>query len=415
MNTQRFLAAAILAAGVIPSPSSAQVGSYTLTDFSSYGSYLSLTDINNAGDLIGQMLVTLEGPPGDPDPYVESHGFLLSHGQLTELPPFGLPQHPEGGVDPSDSRWNYFAYSGAHSLNQQGQVVGQADDWGTVYGRAITGRQGFVYQNGQFTKLGDFNPAGMNQQGQIAGTVGVFIFHGGFYDTRVASVYSNGQLTPLGSLGISSVAHGINDQGHVTGSSVLSHGMGPDEVEHAFLHDGTTLTDLGTLGGFFSEGLAINNADQITGSSTKGDGSSHPFLYTDGQLIDLGLLDGTLEGSGLDINAQGQVVGYSGDRAFLYSNGQLQNLNDLLDPATAGEWVLSSAIGINDQGIIIGQGLHNGIRSAFMLTPVPEPQVVALLGGGLLVLGFLGRRQARAQPDDGDRATSRAKAWYAAD
>ncbi|MGH6646381.1 hypothetical protein [Aquabacterium sp.] len=414
MNTQRVLAAAILAGSAVLAPSVARAGPYTLTDFSAHGSHLSLTDINNAGDLVGQMLITLAGPPGDPDPYVEYHGFVLSHGQLTELAPFGLPQHPEGGVDPSDSVWNYFAYSGAHGLDQQGQVVGQADDWGTVYGRAVTGRQGFVYQNGQFTKLGDFNPAGINRQGKIAGTVGVNIFHGGFYDTRVATVYSNGQFTSLGSLGISSVAHGINDQGHVTGSSVLSHGMGPDEVEHAFLHDGTTLTDLGTLGGFFSEGLAINNAAQVTGSSTTGDGASHPFLYTDGQLIDLGLLAGTSEGSGLDINALGQVVGYSGDRAFLYSNEQLQDLNDLLDPATAGEWALSSAVGINDRGIIIGYGLHNGIRSAFMLTPVPEPQLVALLGSGLLVLALLTRRQAGAQPDDDGRATSRAKAWYAA-
>ncbi len=39
----------------------------------------------------------------------------------------------------------------------------------------------------------------------------------------------------------------------------------PIGTEHAFLWDGTTLQDLGTLGGTFSQGNAINASGQVTG------------------------------------------------------------------------------------------------------------------------------------------------------
>jgi probable HAF family extracellular repeat protein len=53
-----------------------------------------------------------------------------------------------------------------------------------------------------------------------------------------------------------------------------------DGAEHAFLWDGTTLQDLGALGGPFSQGLAINDAGQVTGVSLTADGSFHAFRVT---------------------------------------------------------------------------------------------------------------------------------------
>ena len=42
---------------------------------------------------------------------------------------------------------------------------------------------------------------------------------------------------------------------------------------HAFLWDGTTMLDFGTLGGAYSHGFAINASGQVTGFSSTADGS----------------------------------------------------------------------------------------------------------------------------------------------
>jgi probable HAF family extracellular repeat protein len=53
-----------------------------------------------------------------------------------------------------------------------------------------------------------------------------------------------------------------------------------------------SVTDLGDLGGPYSYGWAINNAGQVTGWSftATSDSVSHAFLYSNGQMTDLGAL-----------------------------------------------------------------------------------------------------------------------------
>ncbi len=70
------------------------------------------------------------------------------------------------------------------------------------------------------------------------------------------------------------------------------------------------------------------------------------------------------------INNTGQIVGLASSstglalesRAFLYSGGQMLDLN-MLVPANSG-WVLLSASSINDAGQIVGTGLYEGQNRA---------------------------------------------------
>jgi probable HAF family extracellular repeat protein len=84
------------------------------------------------------------------------------------------------------------------------------------------------------------------------------------------------------------------------------------------------------------------------------------------------VLDGFTRSWANALNNQGAVVGNCdrGDerfRAFVHRDGRLHDLTALL-PANAG-WTLERANDINARGQIVGYGLHNGVRRAFLLTP----------------------------------------------
>jgi probable HAF family extracellular repeat protein len=127
--------------------------------------------------------------------------------------------------------------------------------------------------------------------------------------------------------------------------------------------DGTTPTT-------FSSAFGINNAGTVTGGSgsyTPGlkleTYTQHPFAYRNGDMRDLGAVNGTNHAIGRDINNRGQVVGEAGDvdvndlRAFLYSNGTMTDLGTLGGPR-------SYAQGINDRGQIVGWSNNDQGRSS---------------------------------------------------
>ena len=159
-----------------------------------------------------------------------------------------------------------------------------------------------------------------------------------------------------------SYGYGINRSNHVTGLATFPR----DPVtrlypSHAFLYDGVSMLDLGTLGGDSSVGYGINSVDQIAGSSQIPGGEWRAALYTAGVWSDLGTLGATNAGLRA-INEKGEATGYSilsGDRrALVYAENTLRDLNDLI-PAGSG-WVLIDGYGINDQGQITGEGSIGG-------------------------------------------------------
>ena len=154
------------------------------------------------------------------------------------------------------------------------------------------------------------------------------------------------------------------DGGYVVGSSQLSNG---DWRAFLCVDDGTpTMVNLGTLGGTFSWGEAVNSSGQVAGWSKTSSGDGHAFLYSGGSMTDLGTLGGS-DSSAEGISASGVVVGYSltsgsDYHAFSYSGGSMTDLGTL-----GGTY--SFAYAIDDSGGIAGTStLSTGEERAFRYT-----------------------------------------------
>ncbi|HXE52699.1 MAG TPA: DUF3466 family protein, partial [Tepidisphaeraceae bacterium] len=225
----------------------------------------------------------------------------------------------------------------ATGINASGQVVGYSS-------AASDGRNHpFIYSNGTMRDLNpggaDSQASGINDSGQIVGKNGD------------AFLYSGGIMQSIGNLpgGNTSFAYAINNSGQVAGDSLTS----DPSITHAFLYSNGQMQDLGTLGGSQSNAFALNNVGQIVGQAYNSDGVSHAFLWSNGQMQDLGALWNRAASAAKGINDSGQVVGYGyfwglqPRHAFLYSNGKMTDLQTL-----GGE--SSAALAINNQGQIVG-------------------------------------------------------------
>jgi hypothetical protein len=139
----------------------------------------------------------------------------------------------------------------------------------------------------------------------------------------------------------------------------------------------------------------VNNADVITGSAMRAGptpvGPSVPpptrAFRLDASVKRprpelLGLSPappGYFANQGFGINDDGAVVGWSADangnyRAFVdIPSGVNAGFCDLQDVVVeADDWVLKYAIGISNNGHIVGGGRHHGKYRSFLLTPAPD-------------------------------------------
>jgi probable HAF family extracellular repeat protein len=176
-------------------------------------------------------------------------------------------------------------------------------------------------------------------------------------------------ITDLGSLTqYSSCALGINENSQIVGWSDIRYSN-----FHATLWQNGSIKDLGTIIGHQSQAVDINNFGKIVGNSTANNlNAPHAVIWDNDQIIDLGTLFPSTPSSSsyaYGINDLNQVVGVSGDYAFLWQNGLMQNLGSF------------SAIDINNNSQIAGNIGSNPI--------IWENNTIQYLGNFGLPLGFV--------------------------
>ena len=158
------------------------------------------------------------------------------------------------------------------------------------------------------------------------------------------------------------------------------------------------MTDIGTLpGDTLSKAVGINGVSEVIGNSWNPGSPVRSFLYSDSNMLNLGIPFGGVDNIATGINNLGEVVGYydtSGgeQHAYVETNGQIVDLASLL-PAGSGWGLLERATAINNFGQIVGFGLLNGQSADFLMTPtgapVPLPPAVWLFVSGLLGLASI--------------------------
>jgi probable HAF family extracellular repeat protein/autotransporter-associated beta strand protein len=238
------------------------------------------------------------------------------------------------------------------------------------------GGTGGVAGNPEMRNLGTLGGAysdalAVNATGRVTG----FSENGSGRDR--AFLWTSGTMSDLGAIiqsriGLTwSYGYGINGL-----SRVVGYGYNDSfDAAVAWFYNGTTVRDLGDLGGGDAYPTAINDADQIVGYSATVDFFERAFVVTGtGVMRSLGTLGGQ-SSYALAVNNAGQVVGGSfvdpADsvyRAFVTVSGTMRDLNSYLDTSGQG-WVLEEATGINSAGQIVGVAFAGGTTRAFLASP----------------------------------------------
>lgn len=151
---------------------------------------------------------------------------------------------------------------------------------------------------------------------------------------------------------------------------------------------------------------AINDSGVIVGADRSAS-HTYPAEYVRGSVVDLPLLPGDTDGSAMDINNRGQVVGTSLNPAEVVSvfpicdsfacrqhavvynqNGQVKDLGALKDAISGQPGILSAAEFINDAGEIVGEsGILAGLFTAAPLAIFAPEGVRPIIVSGYVVRG----------------------------
>jgi probable HAF family extracellular repeat protein len=194
----------------------------------------------------------------------------------------------------------------------------------------------------------------------LTGTALALCFAAASAAPALASGYS---ITDLGNLGFqNTVARGINNNGQITGysgtkqtvegSCSLRFRPCPTHVYHAFLWQDGTMKDLGTLGGNYSQGNAINNLGEVAGTAQLKSGFSEAFLFRGAKLIALGPFTASAINDLGVVAGSESIPGEGHTDAVIWQNGRITDLGLL--PGEGG--IYTNAAGINKSDEVTGSG-----------------------------------------------------------
>lgn len=275
-------------------------------------------------------------------------------------------------------------YSYASSINNNGQIAGDADD-GDFRPQSVTFTKGsalFIDSGSNnshaFTVLKDGTIVG----NYLKGFGGTSAWNPTIWkpDLKKPGQYKHTFLPqfvePNG--GFSNVyANAANKNGVVVGQVSASTlwssrgGIWANDATH-------TLSLLSPLPGEWdSYATAINDKGLIAGISDTGIYSQTPVTWSPDAahtVQKLQLLPGELTGWVTGINNLGQVIGWHGPNSApaVWIQRKLIDLQSALDASGDG-WTISTVSQINNLGQIVGSGFHNGQFRGFILSPVAQP------------------------------------------
>jgi probable HAF family extracellular repeat protein len=225
-------------------------------------------------------------------------------------------------------------------------------------------------------------------------------------------IWQNGKMRDLGTLGgPDALMTTLNARGQIAGDSYTNATPNPANggvpTTHPFLWQDGHMRDLGTLGGTRSGTSWLNDRGEVVGGmNLAGDQAFHPFLWDGQYLRDLGTLGGDF-GAASYVSDAGHVTGWttvpdnSTAHAFLWKNGVMTDLTG----AGSAQCTVAEATNHRDQ--VVGHDCDE--QDALLWTGGKQYDVNALVApsGVHLVAAFVitdqGRFVARGLLPDGNQ------------
>jgi probable HAF family extracellular repeat protein len=282
-------------------------------------------------------------------------------------------------------------------INNAGDVVGLSWAVSTPLSHPMLHRNGTNQDLG--TLGGDYGIAtSINAAGKVVG-------HAYDADGRTLGfAFSGGSITGVGPISNFTRALAINNSDQIVGDYRT-----PEGFDRAFLHENGTWRDLGTPPSAFpgsSSAADINNFGVVAGWSQENRfAKGRAMTWHNEEWTELGVLPTHDSSEAYAINDLGDVVGRSmlstspstTAKPFVYSDGQMIDVNTLV-PAGSPFTSIIEVRDINNFGQMVGWGrvsywddtVGNTVHAdhAFILSPVPEPATAGILAAATVVLSL---------------------------
>jgi len=284
------------------------------------------TDVNERGQVVGVSYNVDRDCGSVYEAVCDEHAFLWQNGKLTDLGTLGGKSSEAVAINDRGQVIGWSKTSIKVEFDSGEVCSGPDTTW------CVTPRHAFLWQNGKMADLGTLPSytigswaSAVNGSAQIVGVS--FWASGGNGEDARPFLWRNGKMVDLGTLQAHpgspggndpfTTVHSINARGQIIGRS-----QAVDRVQHAVLWQNRALIDLAAVGPLSGESdtSAINDRGQIVGFSYgKTDGWGFPtdarsFVWQSGKLTVLGALPGGTNGRAAAINERDQIVGSSTTR-----------------------------------------------------------------------------------------------------